>query len=99
MKKFIAVLIATLALGAVGFASSAPAAYEEGEPYLERYKELHAKVNPDAQCGTGGGSGAFGYYGPGYDLGHPNPSTGGEDQGANGYKTGENNSAVCGNRP
>lgn len=41
-----------------------------------------------AQCGTGAGSGTFGY------LGKDNNMAGG----ANGYQTGINNSAVCGNR-
>lgn len=42
-----------------------------------------------AQCGSGAGSGAFGYFG-----GKDNNLSGG----ANGYQTGLNNSAVCGNR-
>ncbi len=51
--------------------------------------EIAAKPNPDAQCGTGAGSGAFGYLGKGSSLAG----------GADGYQTGLNNSAVCGNRP
>ncbi len=42
-----------------------------------------------AQCGSGAGSGAFGYFG-----GKDNNLSGGAD----GYQTGLNNSAVCGNR-
>jgi hypothetical protein len=49
-----------------------------------------------AQCGSGAGSGAFGYFGKEYNMGiNSDPN----DPGANGYQTGLNNSAVCGNRP
>jgi hypothetical protein len=41
-----------------------------------------------AQCGSGAGSGAFGFFGQGNNLAG----------GANGQQTGLNNSAVCGNR-
>jgi len=48
-----------------------------------------------AQCGTGAGSGSFQYFGQDYNMGiNYDPS----DPGANGYQTGLNNSAVCGNR-
>jgi len=53
-----------------------------------------------AQCGTGAASGAFGAFGTyGYvhDFGINNPGSNGAP-GANGYQTGLNNSAVCGNR-
>lgn len=43
-----------------------------------------------AQCGTGAGSGAFGAFG-----GKDNNFKGGAD----GTATGQNNSAICGNRP
>ena len=59
------------------------------ESGIDRYKEISSNPNPDAQCGTGGGSGSFGYFGRGMNLAG----------GANGYQTGLNNSAVCGNRP
>ena len=42
-----------------------------------------------AQCGSGAGSGAFGYLGKDLNMAG----------GANGYQTGLNNSGVCGNRP
>ena len=42
-----------------------------------------------AQCGSGAGSGAFGF------LGKDNNLAGGAD----GTQTGINNSALCGNRP
>jgi hypothetical protein len=41
-----------------------------------------------AQCGSGAGSGAFGFFGKDNNLAG----------GANGHQTGLNNSAVCGNR-
>lgn len=47
-----------------------------------------AAANAGAQCGTGAGSGAFGAFGPGNNFAG----------GANGYQTGLNNSALCGNR-
>jgi hypothetical protein len=54
-----------------------------------------------AQCGTGAGSGAFGAFGAfgdvTHDFGVNNPGSDGAP-GANGYQTGLNNSAVCGNR-
>jgi hypothetical protein len=41
-----------------------------------------------AQCGSGAGSGAFGYFGTDNNMAG----------GANGIQTGINNSSVCGNR-
>jgi hypothetical protein len=41
-----------------------------------------------AQCGSGAGSGAFGYFGVDNNLAG----------GADGYQTGLNNSSLCGNR-
>jgi len=61
-------------------------------PGLDRYLNIKDNIAamPDAaQCGTGAGSGAFGYFGKDMNLAG----------GANGYQTGLNNSAVCGNRP
>lgn len=66
------------------------------EPGIDRYNEISSNPNPDAQCGTGGGSGSFGYFGKGMNLGIKSRPDG---PGANGYQTGLNNSAVCGNRP
>lgn len=65
------------------------------DPGLPRYLETASNPNPDAQCGTGAGSGSFGYFGRGLNLGIKSDPT---DPGANGYQTGLNNSAVCGNR-
>jgi hypothetical protein len=41
-----------------------------------------------AQCGSGAASGAFGAFGPGNNFAG----------GADGTQTGQNNSAICGNR-
>jgi hypothetical protein len=52
-----------------------------------------------AQCGTGAGSGAFGYLGKGNNPGDPSWDGGnGTDPGTSGHLTGLNNSALCGNR-
>jgi hypothetical protein len=54
-----------------------------------------------AQCNSGASSGsfgAFGTYGYIHDFGVNNLGSNGVP-GANGYQTGINNSAVCGNRP
>jgi hypothetical protein len=47
-----------------------------------------AAATAGAQCGTGAASGSFGAFGPDNNFAG----------GANGYQTGLNNSAVCGNR-
>ena len=64
-------------------------------PGIDRYTSIASNPNPNAQCGTGAGSGSFGYFGAGSNLGIKSDPT---DPGANGYQTGLNNSAVCGNR-
>jgi hypothetical protein len=87
-----AILVA-LAFGtALAVATIGPAfAQGNSDPGLERYLENPGRqqaTEVGAQCGTGAGSGAFGY------LGRDNNMAGG----ANGAQTGLNNSAVCGNR-
>lgn len=60
-------------------------------PGIDRYDNNPGRqqaVEVGAQCGSGAGSGAFGYLGK--DLN--------EAGGADGQQTGLNNSAVCGNR-
>jgi hypothetical protein len=91
MRRKISATAATLGLM---LAVAAPASAEwsgqgNSTPGIDRYNEIAANPNPEAQCGTGGGSGAFGYFGKNMNLAG----------GANGYQTGLNNSAVCGNRP
>ena len=89
MKKKLLVLVFVLFVVAM----IVPAVYGQdypgnSEPGIERYLVIASNPNPNAQCGTGAGSGAFGYFGRGMSLAG----------GANGYQTGLNNSAVCGNR-
>jgi hypothetical protein len=83
-----------LAIGiGVGYPASAEwSGQGNSTPGGDRYNATKAHVDehaPAAQCGSGAGSGAFGYFGKGMNLAG----------GANGYQTGLNNSAVCGNRP
>ena len=98
MKKKVAMLILILLLAVSMFPS---VAFAEGpgnsEPGADRYGEISSNPNPDAQCGTGAGSGSFGYFGKDKNLG--NDVSGHYREGglgANGYQTGLNNSAVCG---
>jgi len=76
-------LLAAAALPVLAAGNSAPG--------LDRYinnpgRQQAGEVG--AQCGSGAGSGAFGYFGRGMNLAG----------GANGVQTGINNSSVCGNR-
>ena len=87
MKRTIGlvVLSGTLALGAAW-------AQGNSESGLERYLANPGRqqaTEVGAQCGSGAGSGAFGFFG-----GQDNNLAGG----ANGEQTGINNSALCGNR-
>ena len=93
MKRVMTLAVAAL-IGLAGI-SSAHAAPGNSEPGINRYDEISSNPNSDAQCGTGGGSGSFGYFGKDMNLGIKSDP---DDPGANGYQTGLNNSAVCGNR-
>lgn len=60
-------------------------------PGIERYDANPGRQQATyvgAQCGSGAGSGAFGFFGQDNSLAG----------GADGYQTGMNNSSVCGNR-
>jgi hypothetical protein len=60
-------------------------------PGLDRYLDNPGRqqaTEVGAQCGSGAGSGAFGFFGKDNNLAG----------GADGQQTGVNNSAVCGNR-
>lgn len=91
MRKLVicAACLVALALPAVASAEPLEPYPGNSEPGIGRYLEIAGHPNPDAQCGTGAGSGAFGYFGKGSSLAG----------GADGYQTGLNNSAVCGHRP
>ena len=103
MKKFmLAIVVALLVLALV---PTVVLADDPGnsEPGLDRYLANPGRQQAgevDAQCGSGAGSGSFGYFGQDFNLGNETSGhyhDGG--QGANGYQTGLNNSGVCGNRP
>ena len=89
MKKILMGVAAAALFGA----SALPAlAAGNSTPGLNRYMDNLGRQQAGvvgAQCGSGAGSGSFGYFGKGLNMAG----------GANGYQTGLNNSAVCGNRP
>jgi hypothetical protein len=67
------------------------------------YEQLQGNVPDSAQCGTGAGSGTFGWLGTfndgtRHDFGEITENDSNNVPGANGYQTGLNNSGVCGNR-
>jgi hypothetical protein len=87
MKRTIGLIVlsGTLALGGAAWAQG------NSEPGIDRYLDNPGRqqaTEVGAQCGSGAGSGAFGFFG------RDNNFAGG----ANGHQTGINNSAVCGNR-
>jgi hypothetical protein len=71
-------------------------------PGIDRYLNNPGRqqaTEVGAQCGSGAGSGAFGYLGKDNNPGDPSWDGGnGTDPGTSGHQTGLNNSAVCGNR-
>lgn len=86
-------------MGAVSvamFAATAVPALAAGniDAYMNNPGRIQATV-VGAQCGSGAGSGSFGYFGKDYNMGI---KTDPANPGANGYQTGINNSGVCGNR-
>jgi hypothetical protein len=89
VKKLIAGSAATLMMaGAMAFPALAAG---NSTPGIDRYNDNPGRqqaTEVGAQCGSGAGSGAFGYLGK--DMN--------EAGGADGHQTGLNNSAVCGNR-
>src|SRR3954454_4842186 len=85
-----AMAVATAAAAQTGPGNSTPGA----DRYLANPGRQQA-TEVGAQCGSGAGSGAFGFFGKDNNLGiKSDPS----DPGANGQQTGINNSSVCGNR-
>lgn len=80
---------------AAAFATSVVPAFADLDDYINNPGRIQA-TEVGAQCGSGAGSGAFGYFGGKYNnLGINSDPL---DPGANGVQTGRNNSAVCGNR-
>jgi len=80
-------------LGAIAVATAAAAQTGPGNstPGLDRYNNNPGRqqaTEVGAQCGSGAGSGAFGFFGKGNNLAG----------GANGQATGDANSSICGNK-
>ena len=91
MKRLIASLLAALTLLALAAALAIPAFADNSIPGPARYDSNPGMAQAGevgAQCGSGAGSGAFGYFGKDLNMAG----------GADGAKTGLNNSAICGNR-
>ena len=87
MKRTTAMMIlsSTLAAGGIALAQG------NSTPGIDRYNDNPGRqraTEVGAQCGSGAGSGAFGYFGKDNNLAG----------GADGHATGINNSALCGNR-
>jgi hypothetical protein len=81
------------AAGALLFGSMAMVAFADANntPGIDRYDNNPGRQQAGevgAQCGSGAGSGAFGFFGKDNNLAG----------GADGHQTGLNNSSVCGNR-
>jgi len=89
-KKYVTAVLASVVMVA---GMSVPAlAAGNSTPGIDRYNNNPGRqqaTDVGAQCGSGAGSGAFGYFGKDNNLAG----------GADGQQTGLNNSAVCGNRP
>lgn len=86
-------ILATGVVTATFFGAFAVSAFAAGNstPGLDRYLDNPGRqqaTEVGAQCGSGAGSGAFGYFGKDLNMAG----------GADGTQTGLNNSAVCGNR-
>ena len=94
-----ATIVGALALSSAAFAAgnSTPGGIS-GPPDYGRYGSNPGRLQATevgAQCDSGAGSGAFGFFGKDYNLGIKSDPT---DPGANGQQTGINNSSLCGNR-
>lgn len=91
MKK-VKMILAGASAGAVISIGALPAmAAGNSTPGIDRYNDNPGRqqaTEVGAQCGSGAGSGSFGYFGKDNNMAG----------GANGYQTGVNNSSVCGNR-
>ena len=91
MKKLIqlSVVLMGVTIAGTAFAQTGPGNSTPGpDRYLANPGRQQA-TEVGAQCGSGAGSGPFGFFG------RDNSLAGGAD----GRQTGLNNSAVCGNRP
>ena len=84
--------------GAIAFAGpglAAPGADPNPNNGNDNGYHHDGQTAPNAQCGTGAGSGAFGAFSHGYvPTTYPDP----HDRAADGQATGISNSSLCGNR-
>src|SRR3954470_10904875 len=97
MKIVLGLASVLLTISTVAFADQPTPPPGNSAPGIDRYLANPGRQQATAvgaQCGSGAGSGAFGFEGKGNDLGQSNPN----GPGANGELTGLSNSAVCGNR-
>jgi hypothetical protein len=93
MRKLIeiATAVGVLAISTAALADQPVPPPGNSAPGIDRYNNNPGRQQATAvgaQCGSGAGSGAFGFFGKDNNLAG----------GANGQQTGLNNSAVCGNR-
>ena len=95
MRKSIAIgtglAVTIFAVFSFAFTFSSVSAAGNSTPGIDRYENNPGRqqaTEVGAQCGSGAGSGAFGYFGKDNNMAG----------GANGQQTGLNNSSVCGNR-
>lgn len=88
MQRKLRPLLVGLTVSATMFAGAAMSASADADDYINNPGRQQAG-EVGAQCGSGAGSGAFGFF-----AGKDNNLSGGAD----GQQTGRNNSAVCGNR-
>jgi len=94
-----AIVFAALAGLSISTAALADTSSPPGnsQPGLDRYLANPGRqqaTEVGAQCGSGAGSGAFGFFGKGNNLRNSNPN----GPGADGTATGLANSSICGNR-
>jgi hypothetical protein len=93
MKKVISVasVLGALVLSTAAFADQPTPPPGNSAPGIDRYLANPGRQQATAvgaQCGSGAGSGAFGFFGKDNNLAG----------GANGQETGLANSSICGNR-
>jgi hypothetical protein len=96
-KLMIASAMGAVLLSSAAFAAQ-PSSPGNSTSGIDRYNNNPGRqqaTEVGAQCGSGAGSGAFGFFGKDNNLGIKSDPT---DPGANGQQTGLNNSSVCGNR-
>src|ERR1051325_9199767 len=90
-KTVLGSIFVVLAMSSVALADHPTPPPGNAAPGIDRYNNNPGRQQATAvgaQCGSGAGSGAFGFFGKDNNLAG----------GANGPATGEANSSICGNR-